>query len=526
MPYCIYLRKSRADAEAELAGEGETLARHEKSLLALAKRQKLPITKIYREIVSGETIAARPVMQELLQAIEARQWEGVLVMEVERLARGDTMDQGVILNAFKYSDTKIITPAKTYDPNNEFDEEYFEFGLFMSRREYKTILRRMQRGREASVSEGKYVGSIPPYGYTRVKLPKEKGYTLAVVPEEAAAVKLAFELYAYGEVQEDGTIREIGRPSIAKRFSDMGLKNRKGAAWATSSVTRMLQNPVYAGNVVWKYRQEKKTTENGKIKITRPVNPDFLCVKGLHEPIVSPELWEAVQEKMKKSATSPLPPKSAMKNPLSGLVRCSFCGNLMQRRPYQKSSQPATLICATHNCPQISAPLYMVERRILEALEEWAEQHNATWDTAAPQNFAAKTDLLETSLQSAEKELELLEKQFEKTFELLETGVYSAEVFTQRNEMLSRKISEAKTTIAGIKKEIAALQKTQMEQTSFFPKIRALLETYDSLPPAAQNRRLKEILDHVEYHKTVNGRWHNSPDSFEIQLFPAISKDF
>ena len=70
MPYCIYLRKSRADAEAELAGEGETLARHEKSLLALAKRQKLPITKIYREIVSGETIAARPVMQELLQTIK------------------------------------------------------------------------------------------------------------------------------------------------------------------------------------------------------------------------------------------------------------------------------------------------------------------------------------------------------------------------------------------------------------------------------------------------------------------------
>ena len=84
----------------------------------------------------------------------------------------------------------------------------------------------------------------------------------------------------------------------------MGLKNRKGAAWATSSVTRMLQNPVYAGNVVWKYRQEKKTTENGKIKITRPVNPDFLCVKGLHEPIVSPELWEAVQEKMIRKAPS------------------------------------------------------------------------------------------------------------------------------------------------------------------------------------------------------------------------------
>ena len=47
-----------------------------------------------------------------------------------------------------------MTPSKTYDPENEFDEEYFEFGLFMSRREYKTINRRLQRGRAASIKEG------------------------------------------------------------------------------------------------------------------------------------------------------------------------------------------------------------------------------------------------------------------------------------------------------------------------------------------------------------------------------------
>mgnify|MGYP000193505958 CR=1 FL=1 len=62
-----------------------------------------------------------------------------------------------------FSDTKIITPTKTYDPDNEFDEEYFEFGLFMSRREYKTIKRRLNAGRISSVKEGKYCGSRPPY---------------------------------------------------------------------------------------------------------------------------------------------------------------------------------------------------------------------------------------------------------------------------------------------------------------------------------------------------------------------------
>ena len=122
MPYAIYLRKSRMDKEAEERGEGETLARHEKALLELAKRQKLNVTKIYREIVSGETIAARPVMQELLVDVECGKWDGVLVMEVERLARGDTVDQGIMAQTIKFSDTKIITPDKTYNPNNEFDE--------------------------------------------------------------------------------------------------------------------------------------------------------------------------------------------------------------------------------------------------------------------------------------------------------------------------------------------------------------------------------------------------------------------
>ena len=102
MAYLIYLRKSRMDMEAEARGEGETLARHRTTLLALARRMGLEIGGIYEEIVSGETIAARPQMQRLLSEVEAGQWEGVLVMEVERLARGDSIDQGIVAQAFKY----------------------------------------------------------------------------------------------------------------------------------------------------------------------------------------------------------------------------------------------------------------------------------------------------------------------------------------------------------------------------------------------------------------------------------------
>jgi DNA invertase Pin-like site-specific DNA recombinase len=68
--YAIYLRKSRADLEAEAHGEGDTLARHEHILMELAKSRALPIGAIYREIVSGERIANRPVMQQLLSEVE------------------------------------------------------------------------------------------------------------------------------------------------------------------------------------------------------------------------------------------------------------------------------------------------------------------------------------------------------------------------------------------------------------------------------------------------------------------------
>ena len=61
------------------------------------------------------------------------------------------MDQGRVQRAFFYSNTRIVTPNKTYDPANEYDNEYFEFSLFMSRREYATIKRQMQRSRNVPV---------------------------------------------------------------------------------------------------------------------------------------------------------------------------------------------------------------------------------------------------------------------------------------------------------------------------------------------------------------------------------------
>lgn len=192
---CAYLRKSRKDREAELRGE-DVLKRHHEILDNLAKQMGKKIDKVYPEVVSGESISDREEMQKLLSDVETGYWDNVFVVEVERLARGDTRDQGLVAETFKYSNTKIVTPMKTYNPSDPNDEEYFEFGLFMSRREYKTINRRLNAGRISSINEGKFVGNIPPYGYDRVKIENAKGFTLKPNDEEAKIVQLIFEKYA------------------------------------------------------------------------------------------------------------------------------------------------------------------------------------------------------------------------------------------------------------------------------------------------------------------------------------------
>lgn len=158
--YVKYLRKSRFDRDyAELSVE-ETLKRHEAILDRIVKDRGYYVAKTYYEVVSGESIAARPEIQKMLEEVSAGIYAGVLVVDVERLARGNGADQAYISQVFQFSSTKIITPTKIYDPSNEFDEEYFEFGLFMSRREYKTINRRLVRGRDSSASEGKWMNTI------------------------------------------------------------------------------------------------------------------------------------------------------------------------------------------------------------------------------------------------------------------------------------------------------------------------------------------------------------------------------
>lgn len=511
MAYCMYLRKSRADAEAEARGEGETLARHEKMLLELARRLKINITQIYKEIVSGETIAARPVMQQLLSEVENGLWDGVFVVEVERLARGNTLDQGLVSQAFQYSNTKIYTLTKTYDPNNEFDSEYFEFGLFMSRREYKTINRRLQSGRLASVKEGKYVGNKPPYGYARKKLDHDKGFTLEIIPEQAEAVKLIYDLYVN---------KSMGPNLIIHELDKLGYKPINTRHWSVYTVRGILENPVYIGMIRWGGRPNVKTVTDGVLNVSRPRNEDAVLCKGLHPAIIDEELYYTAQ-RIRKANSRPRCKATVIKNPLAGLIQCGVCGHKMSRRPYPDNTKD-TLLCQDPHCNNVSSYLWIVEEELLKSIAEYLADFKLQLKEL-PKSKANEKEQLQQAIERNEVELQTLNKQSDSLYDFLEQGIYTTEIFLERSARLESRKEEIGRRIIELKTELQQ-KEAETSPEKLIPVFENILDTYWTLDsPQQRNELLKSGIEKAVYVKPEGGRYSGKERAFSLEIFPLKS---
>jgi DNA invertase Pin-like site-specific DNA recombinase len=481
--------------------------------MKLARTKGLNVTGVYQEVRSGETIAARPEMQRLLNDVEDGRWAGVLVMEVERLARGNTTDQGIVADTFKYTNTKIITPAKVYDPSNEFDEEYFEFGLFMSRREYKTINRRLQRGRQASLNEGKYIAGKAVYGYERYKLPKEKGYSLRPIPQQAETVRLIFDWYV-----RDG----MGAYVIAKRLDAMGIPSPTGGKWPTCTITGIIKNPTYIGMLRWSHRPVTKKMVNGVMTTTRPVHDDVPLSPGIHPPIIDRPTWDAAQQILRSRSHAPVPKSTQIQNPLAGLIYCSRCGRSMERRIYTHGRP--MLMCPNKDCTCMSSTLDDVEASLLDSLRTWlieyklqiSAQQQAAPDTPAPE--------LERTIQRLQQNIATLKKQMDSLYDLLEQGVYTPDTFLTRSQALAEKMTAASNELTAAQQAQENQQRLYKSRHEIAPRIEHLLATYPTLDdPKEKNDMLKAVLKKAVYTKTQGGRW--TPSDLNLHVFPKLEDD-
>lgn len=453
----LYLRKSR-DEETE--NRETVLERHEHQLKDYCKRNGLTIIETYREVVSGDTIEHRPQMQKLLNDVSNQLYDGVVCMEIERLSRGNQIDQLEILETFKYSGTKIYTLGKVYDLTREdLDEEYFEFSLFMSRREYKIIKRRLIRGKRQALKDGYYTASIPPFGFNK----ERQGRGFVLTPNEyAPVVKEIFERYASGE----------GIASIARYLNAKGVKPVLKSSFTYHTIRRILDNKAYIG-----YLYSRR--ENN-------------YYKGKHEPIISNELFERVQQKFIDGS----PRKQTnhkLKNPLSTIAKCGYCGHTLLLKNTRGVSY---LRCGYYDCKFSSVQFSTVETELSTELKEELKDFNYFIDNYESE-LSQKKAQLNKELTALKKDIDKKNKMLTKACEMLELGIYSKDKFLERSAALEG-------DIALLNKRIEELNNTTINATSqrnAIPKIEKVLNNYDSLNPSEKNKLLKSIIKKIEIYK-------------------------
>lgn len=322
----IYLRKSR---EEQINGYGSiefTLERHEEILQTWALNNlgyKIPEENIFREVGSGETISDRPVMVHVLKMAQNNEISGILVVEPQRLSRGDLKDCGELIETLELTKTKALTPTKIYDLNDKFDKKIFRDELLRGNEYLEYTKEILARGRQLSVSQGKFVGSKPPFGYDKEKLPKEKGFKL-VPNDDSETVKLIYSMFLEGSTPFQ----------IAAYLRAINANTRTNKPWEHGAVKQILTNPVYYGYQTWEYRKTTKMYVDGQIKTVRLKNIEVKLYKGLHDPLISEQDFLNVQDIIKNRSIPRTTSSLETQNPLAGIVKCNKCKRSMVRQSH------------------------------------------------------------------------------------------------------------------------------------------------------------------------------------------------
>lgn len=480
--WLIYLRKSRQDNPDETVEE--VLAKHETMLQEYAEKElggRIPEDNIYREVVSGESIDDRVEIKKVLARLEDPHVKGVLVVEPSRLSRGDLSDCAKIIDAFRFTYSLIATPMMTYDLEKKMERKFFQDELLRGNDYLEYTKEILFRGRVAAVKRGCFIGNYAPYGYKKVK--RGKDHTLEIIEDEAAVVRMIFDLY----------INEGLTPfRIAQRINKLGVSAPRGSKWVKDTVRVILRNQHYEGKVVFNKIKETTVVENGERVVKRLAQPpeEVIIAEGKHTGIISKETWEAAQRLVARNPR--VRHTYALKNPFSGMLVCGKCGLALYQHPYKHAEDRYE--CRTRPRCYMSTKVSEIEAAVLTVLEE-AELPALKLKVKNGDGNSLK--IKQRQLAKLEAQMAEFVEQEERQFDLLETGKYSQELFDRRNAVLRDKMEACQ-------KQLYQVKSTMPKSIDYSERVVALQAAIDMLKdpeatPAEKNKVLGAIVDKLVF---------------------------
>lgn len=327
----IYCRLSEEDKNKICESDDSESIKNQKTMLIQYAREHLwEIYEVYSDDDYTGSDRNRPSFKRLLEDAEAGKFNIVLCKTQSRFTREIEMVEKYIHYLFPLwgirfvsvvdnADTSVRGNKKSRQINGLINEWYLED---MSEN-IKAVLTNRRKN-------GLFIGAFAPYGYK--KDPEKKGH-LIVDNEAAAIVREIFEMYINGagrtaiarNLNERG-ILSPGRYKIAKGEKYRNTSKIEEAKWHDWTVTAILSNEVYIGNLI----QNRSHSISYKTKIKKATSPsEWIRAEGTHEPIIDNEIFQAAQN-ISKSRTKHIRSDKTAANVFAGKIFCGKCGSALR----------------------------------------------------------------------------------------------------------------------------------------------------------------------------------------------------
>ena len=507
----IYTRVS-----TEMQVDGFSLAAQKEDICRYAQLRGIQIVGEFCDEGKSGKSDKRPEFMRMIETIKTNKdaVRYVLVFKLSRFARNaaDTLKN---LQLMQDNGVDLICIKEGLDSSTATGKLMVTVMSAVAEMELDNIHTQTMAGRKQKAKEGKWNGGFAPYGYV---IDKD---TLKIVEEEAKTVRYIYDLF----VNEN-----LGAMGVAKRLNAEGIKkvvrqNGKYDTFTVDFVKDILDNPVYMGKIAYGRRKTVKVSgEHGKTKVVKEKDEsNIILVDGLHEAIISEELWNTAHAKRKATGVRKEKLEQEHQYVLSGLVRCPSCGKTMYGVPNRKKKKDGTYYkisyaykcrqnkntdgipcgCAKqYNCAELDAefasalPLCLLTPDIIEdVLQKLNQEFDISeLETKLSELFARQKELraIQQKYEQAQRNLDITDKHYDRKFEN----------YSRQLDELYDQLDEVETLIYTTQEKINNASATKKSREDAISLIITFGANFGSLSPLAQKQFANMLIDKVEIFPT------------------------
>ncbi|MCL2018616.1 MAG: recombinase family protein [Oscillospiraceae bacterium] len=322
----IYIRLSKEDEhKINKENDSESIINQKNMLVSYAYEKKWEIYKIYSdEDYSGSDIA-RPAFNEMLKDAETGKFQILLCKSLSRFARDVATVETYIHDRFIEWGIRFIAPADYADSGQKGSRKNIQINSLVNQWYLEDMSENIKSVLRHKKQQGQYLSAVPPYGY---KKDPENKYRLVKDENVQCVVEKIFEM-ALSEHSLSSILRYLNNsyicpPTVYRKTGQVTYEgNIKHTQWGNSSLSQLLNNPIYAGNLVLNVWGTK--TYKSKYSTKKP-KEEWIIHENMQESYVGLIEFEKIRSIRKNRNSFITNKNNKLPNPYKGLIYCGVCG--------------------------------------------------------------------------------------------------------------------------------------------------------------------------------------------------------